>query len=114
VTRPTRIDVDRFFEVDLRAGTVVRAEAFPEARIPAIKLWIDFGTEVGTLASSARITDKYAPDDLIGRQVLAVVNLPPRQIGPFSSECLVTGFSTDAGIVLAGPVEPVPDGARLH
>lgn len=113
-SRPATVDVGRFFDLDLRAGTIVRVEEFPEARIPAWKVWIDFGPEVGTLPSSARITDLYGRDDLLGRQVVAVVNLPPRQIGPFQSACLVTGFSTAEGVVLVAPDRRVPDGARLH
>jgi len=105
---------DDFKEVDLRAGTIVRAEPFPKARAPAYKLWIDFGEEVGTLRSSAQITDRYAPDELEDRQVLGVVNLPPKQIGPFTSECLVTGFVLERDeVVLVGPDAPVPNGTRL-
>ncbi|MFO8100203.1 MAG: tRNA-binding protein [Salinibacter sp.] len=105
---------DEFERVDLRAGTITRAESFPEAHTPAYKLWIDFGAEIGTLKSSAQITDRYALDDLEGRQVLGVVNFPPKQIGPFVSECLVTGFVLDDDtVVLAGPDAPVPNGTRL-
>lgn len=102
-----------FEQVELRVGTVVRAEPFPEAKKPAIKLWIDFG-EIGVKASSAQIVAVYSPEQLIGRQVLAVVNFPPKRIGPFVSEVLVAGFDRgDGGIVLAGPDFPVPNGARL-
>jgi tRNA-binding protein len=107
----TIADLDR---LDIRAGTVVRCEPFPEARDPALKLWIDFGPGVGTKASSARITDLYSADDLVGRQVLGVVNLPPRQVGPFISEVLTLGVYADGHtVVLVGPERPVPDGARL-
>lgn len=107
----TIADLDR---LDIRAGTVVRCEPFPEARDPALKLWIDFGPGVGTKASSARITDLYSTDDLVGRQVLGVVNLPPRQVGPFISEVLTLGVYADRHtVVLVGPERPVPDGARL-
>lgn len=103
-----------FFRADLRVGTVRRVEAFPEARTPAWKLWIDFGPAIGERASSARLTEVYDEADLLGRQVVALVNVPPRRIGPFLSECLVTGFDTDAGVVLVTVERPVPDGTRLY
>lgn len=109
------ITYDDFLNVDIRVGTVIRSEQFPEARRPALKLWIDFGNEIGERKSSAQITEHYSPDDLIGKQVMAVVNFPPKQIGPIMSECLVLGFSDAEGnIVLAGPGKSVPNGARMH
>ena len=105
---------DEFERVDVRAGTVVRCEEFPEARVPAYKLWIDFGPEIGEKRSSARITDHYRPEDLVGKQVAAVVNFPPRQIGPFMSEVLTLGFYAEGDtVVLVEPTQRVPDGSRL-
>lgn len=109
------ISFDDFLKVDIRVGTVTRAEPFPEARKPAIKLWVDFGDEIGERKSSAQITAHYTPEDLIGRQVMAVVNFPPRQIGPFMSEILVLGLPDDTGeIVLIAPDQTVPRGGRMH
>ncbi len=103
-----------FEKVELRVGTIVDVEDFPEARKPAFKLKVDFGNEIGVKKSSAQITDLYNREDLIGRQVLAVINFPPRQIGPVRSECLVTGFHRDDGaVVLAEPESKVPNGAKL-
>lgn len=111
----SEISFDDFLKVDVRVGTVTRAEPFPEARKPAIKLWVDFGGDIGERKTSAQITAHYAPDTLIGRQVLAVVNFPPRQIGKFMSEVLVLGMPDANGdIVLVGPDQPVPNGGRLH
>lgn len=109
------ISFDDFLKVDVRVGTVLRAEHYPEARKPAIKLWIDFGDEIGEKKTSAQITAHYAPDTLVGKQVLAVVNFPPRQIGKFMSEVLVLGMPDKTGeVVLVGPDQNVPIGGRLH
>lgn len=103
-----------FEKVELRVGTVLEVEEFPEARRPAWKLTIDFGDEIGIKRSSAQITVLYERQDLIGKQVMAVVNFPRKQIGPFMSDCLVTGFANESGaIVLVSPDSPVPNGSKL-
>lgn len=103
-----------FEKVEVRVGTIIDAQPFPEARKPAFKLWVDFGTAIGVKKSSAQITLHYAADQLIGRQVLAVVNFPPRQIGPFLSEVLVLGVPDENGdVVLLKPDLKVPDGGRM-
>lgn len=104
-----------FERMDIRVGTVVDARPFPEAKKPAIQLWVDFGPGLGVKKSSAQITVHYTPDRLIGRQVMAVVNFPPRQIGPFMSEVLVLGVPDENGaVVLLRPDFPVPNGGRMH
>ncbi|WP_371156576.1 tRNA-binding protein [Jannaschia sp. 2305UL9-9] len=111
----SNIDLDDFLKVDVRVGTVTRAEPFPEARKPAIKMWIDFGEDIGERRTSAQVTAHYDTDSLIGRQVVAVVNFPPRQIGPFMSEVLVLGLpDTDGEVVLLTPDQTVPEGGRMH
>jgi tRNA-binding protein len=108
------IDWNDFEKVELRVGTIVEVEDFPEARKPAYKLKIDFGEEIGMRKSSAQITDIYQKDDLLGRQIVGVVNFPAKQIGPMRSECLVTGFHREDGaVVLARPDSEVPNGAKL-
>jgi tRNA-binding protein len=110
-----KIDFDDFLKVDVRVGRVTRAEPFPEARKPAIKMWIDFGPEIGERKTSAQVTRHYTPEALVGRQVVAVVNFPPRQIGPFRSEVLVLGLpDADGEVVLLSPDRTVPEGGRMH
>src|SRR3989344_949915 len=108
------ITFDDFLKADIRIGTIVEAEPFPEARKPAFKLKIDFGPAIGVKKSSAQIVDRYALDELVGRQVAAVVNFPPRQIGKFMSEVLTLGFAAEEGAgILFAPDRPVPNGSRL-
>lgn len=108
------ISFDDFLNVDIRVGQITRAEPFPEARKPAYKLWVDFGPEIGEKRSSAQITTHYSCDELVGRQVLAVINFPPRQIGKVMSEVLVLGVPDPAGeVVLIAPGQKVPLGGRL-
>lgn len=109
------ISFDDFQKVEIRVGRVTKVEPFPEARKPALKLWIDFGPEIGVRKSSAQITEHYSAETLVGRLVMAVVNFPPRQIGPFRSEVLTLGLADDRGhVVLVTPDGEVPLGARLH
>jgi len=109
-----QIEWDDFARVQLRAGTIIEVQEFPEARRPAWKLTIDFGEEIGTRRSSAQITDLYTQKELVGMQIMAVVNFPKKQIGPFMSECLVTGMPrADGAIVLVTPDESVPNGTQL-
>ena len=109
------IGYDDFAKVDIRVGTITRVEPFPEARKPAYKLWVDFGPEIGEKRSSAQIIRHYTPDTLVGRQVLAVVNFPPRQIGKVLSEILVLGVPDAEGeVILVQPSQPVPSGGRLY
>jgi tRNA-binding protein len=114
-TRSAPITFDDFLKVEIRVGTIVACEPYPEARKPAYKLQIDFGPDIGMKRSAAQITKHYTPDALIGRQVAAVVNFPPRQIGKFMSEVLTLGFPSDEGeVVLLAPERPVPNGGRLY
>ncbi len=109
------ISFDDFLKVEVRAGTIVKAEPHPEARRPAYKLWVDFGAELGVKKTSAQVTAHYQLDELVGRQVAAVVNFPTKQIGKFMSEVLVLGFPDEAGeVVLIAPDHKVPDGERMY
>ncbi len=110
----TEINWTDFTKVELRVGTITRVEAFPEARKPAWKVWADFGPEFGERKSSAQVTDLYKAEDLLGRQILGVLNFPAKQIGPFKSEFLLTGFTRqDGAVVLAVPEQPVPNGVKI-
>ncbi|MBV8061411.1 MAG: tRNA-binding protein [Alphaproteobacteria bacterium] len=109
------ISYDDFEKIDIRSGTIIKAEPFPEARKPAYKLVIDFGPDIGLKKSSAQITHHYMPEKLIGKQVAAVVNFPPRQVGPFMSEVLTLGFyDADGKVVLVSPDQTVPNGEKLN
>ena len=111
----SEISFDDFLKVDIRVGRIVKAEPYPEARKPAIKLWVDFGPAIGEKKSSAQITAHYAPEELPGKKVLAVVNFPPRQIGKFMSEVLVLGLPDETGeVVLLTPDKDVPIGGRMY
>jgi tRNA-binding protein len=108
------ITFDDFMKVDIRVGKVLRVEDYPEARKPAIKMWIDFGSEIGERKTSAQVTAHYTPETLVGKQVMGVINFPPRQIGKFMSEVLVLGLADEAGeIVLLSPDQDVPLGERM-
>ncbi|HRY98999.1 MAG TPA: tRNA-binding protein [Bacteroidales bacterium] len=110
-----KITWEHFEAVELRVGRIVDVQEFPEASKPAYKIWADFGDDYGILKSSAQITALYDPEELIGREIIGLVNIPPRQIGPLRSEFLVTGFTNERGeVVLAMPERPVEPGARLH
>lgn len=109
------IGFEDFLKVDIRVGTVVDVQPFPEARKPAYKLWIDFGEAIGVRKTSAQITQNYTPETLTGRQVAAVVNFPRKQVGPFMSEVLTLGFpDAEGNVMLVHPTRPVPNGGRLH
>jgi len=108
-----QVTFDDFMKLDIRAGEIVRAEVFEKAKKPAYKLWVDFGAEVGVKQSSAQITQLYTPEELVGRQVLGVVNFPPRQVADFFSEVLVLGVYAEAGVVLIQPDRIVEKGAKL-
>ena len=114
-TKPGEITFDDFLKVDIRVGTVIDAQPYPEARVPAIKLWIDFGEEIGVKKTSAQITKHYTVESVMGRQVCAVVNFPPRQIGKFMSEVLTLGMpDADGDVVMIAPDQKLPNGGRLY
>ncbi len=114
-TRPAEITFDDFLKVDIRVGTVIDAQPYPEARVPAVKLWIDFGEEIGVKKTSAQITKHYTVESVMGRQVCAVVNFPPRQIGKFMSEVLTLGMPDAEGdVVMIAPDQTIPNGGRLY
>lgn len=110
----SEISWNDFLKVELRAGTIVKTEEFPEARNPAYKIWVDFGEDIGVKKSSAQVTKLYAKEELVGKQVICVTNFPKKQVGPLMSECLVTGFVLEDGeVVLSEPERKVPNGTRL-
>ncbi len=114
ITAMKQIEWNDFSKVELRVGTIVSAELFKEARVSAYKLEIDFGSEFGVKRSSSQLTDHYTPENLVGKQVIAVINFPPKQVGPFVSEVLTTGmYDSDQKVVLASPDYPVPNGSKL-
>ena len=114
-TKPGEITFDDFLKVDIRVGTVIDAQPYPEARVPAIKLWIDFGEEIGVKKTSAQNTKHYTVESVMGRQVCAVVNFPPRQIGKFMSEVLTLGMpDADGDVVMIAPDQKLPNGGRLY
>ncbi len=114
-TKPAEITFDDFLKVDIRVGTVIDAQPYPEARVPAIKLWIDFGEDIGVKKTSAQITKHYTVESVMGRQVCAVVNFPPRQIGKFMSEVLTLGMPDAEGdVVMIAPDQKLPNGGRLY
>ncbi len=109
------LQYDEFLKVDIRVGTIIEVQDFPEARLPAFKLHIDFGPVIGKKWSSSRITDHYTKESLTGKQILAVVNFPPRQVGPMTSEVLTLGLEEETGtVVVVGPERQVPDGKRVY
>lgn len=111
----TELSFDEFLRIDIRVGTITRAEPYPEARVPAIKLWVDFGPEIGERKSSAQITKHYDVETLPGRQIMGVVNFPPKQIGKFMSECLVLGAPDENGeVVMLRPDHDLPNGGRMY
>jgi tRNA-binding protein len=107
------ISWNEFEQVELRVGTIVKVDEFPEARNPAYKIWVNFGEDIGERKSSAQITEHYTKEELVGRQIVGVVNFPFKQIGPMRSECLITGFYREDGVVLAVPDKEVPNGLKL-
>jgi tRNA-binding protein len=111
----TQIDFQDFLDVDIRIGTIIDAKIFEKARKPAYQLWVNFGDTIGVKKTSAQVTKHYTPEDLIGKQIIGVVNFPPKQIADFMSEFLILGVSDDNGdIVLMHPSKPAPNGGRLH
>ena len=106
--------IDDFTKLDIRVGKIVQAKAFPKARNPSYQLWVDFGAEIGVLKSSAQITELYSVEELLGKQVLGIVNFPPRQVADFMSQALILGACTPEGVVLVRPEEAVAEGTAIH